>query len=186
MKERILDTAEKRFFQYGLRKVTMDEIASDLGISKKTLYKHYSGKEDLARGVIKKFQDGIVALLENMKQEVPNPVERFERLIIEVSKRRSAMCNQFPVDIKMDIPDLWEDIEDFKKRQLMVYTGHILQEGIEKELIRDDINTEIAAIMYQSAIQSLVCPETMEENHFSVDEIFSNISKIFLEGVKLK
>ena len=184
MKDRILAAAEKRFFQYGLRKVTMDEIASDLGISKKTLYKHYSGKEEMAKEVVRKFQGAIVSLLDDMKKSIPNPLERFEKLVIEVSRRRSAMCSQFPADIKTDIPDLWEEIEDFRRRQIMGHLGDILSEGVKKGLIRSDIDTEIAASMYQAAVQTLLCPGEAGSEAFNVEKIFSTISTIFMNGVR--
>ncbi|MBE9503553.1 MAG: TetR/AcrR family transcriptional regulator, partial [Proteobacteria bacterium] len=48
MKKKIIQTAKKRFFKEGLKKVHMDDIASDMGVSKKTLYKHFDSKEELA------------------------------------------------------------------------------------------------------------------------------------------
>ena len=63
MRDKIIKSAEERFFKDGYRKVTMDEIASDLGISKKTLYKYFSGKESIATAVIEKIHSHIVSFL---------------------------------------------------------------------------------------------------------------------------
>ena len=90
MKDKIIDAAKRRFFQYGLRKVTMDEIAADLAISKKTLYKHFDGKERLAREVILAFQRDMIDVVETLTKEVGDPVVRFERCVVEVSRKRAA------------------------------------------------------------------------------------------------
>ena len=186
MKDKIIDAAKKRFFQYGLRKVTMDEIAADLAVSKKTLYKHFDGKEALAEGVIRAFQSEMAELVERTKREVPDPIERFERCVVEASRKRSEINNIFLSDIKRDMPKLWGEIESFREECIVSHMGHILQEGIEKGKIRRDINTKIATSLYLGAIQAIMQPDVLAKNEFSANEAFENISKIFLEGVKAK
>src|SRR3989338_9081030 len=72
IKNRIIDTAEKRFSQYGFRRVTMDDIASDLGISKKTLYLHFKSKEDIAWAVKERMHKDIGRLLQKAKKDIPD------------------------------------------------------------------------------------------------------------------
>lgn len=186
MKNRIIDAAKKRFFNYGYRKVTMDEIASDLGISKKTLYKYFSSKEAIARQVISCFQEEIACLFEDKKKAIADPVERFETLVVEITRLKSVMKNRFPADIKQDIPDLWREIEGFREVQIMKNIAENLEEGIKKGRIREDLNTQIATRLYLAAIQSIMQPELLEEMNISVEESLSNISSIFLNGVKRK
>lgn len=186
MKDKIIATAKKRFFQYGLRKVTMDEIAADLAISKKTLYKHFTNKEALAAEVIRAFQLEMTEMVERTKQEISDPIERFERCVIEASQKRSQMSNIFLADIKRDIPELWEEKEAFRENCIVMNMSEFLQEGIEKGKIRKDINIKIAMSIYLGAIQTIMQPDVLAKNEFSVNEAFENISKIFMEGVKAK
>jgi len=186
MKSRIIDAAKKRFFNYGYRKATMDEIASDIGISKKTLYKYFGSKEAVARQVIACFQEEMTRLFDEKKKAVSDPVERFETLVVEITRLRAAMKNRFPADIKQDIPDLWREIEAFREVQIMKNIAENLEEGIEKGRIREDINTQIATRLYVAAIQAIMQPDLIEEMNVSVEESLSNISSIFLNGVKRK
>lgn len=186
MKDKIIEAARRRFFQFGLRKVTMDEIASDLAISKKTLYKHFDSKETLAHEVIKTFQGEMSELVECKKREIPDPIERFETCALEAMKKRSKMNNIFLLDIKRDIPELWKEIEEFREKVIISHMDDILQEGIEKGKIRRDINTKVATNIYLGTIQTIMQPDVLAKNEFTANEAFENISKIFLEGVKAK
>ena len=186
MKERIINTARERFFQFGFRKVTMDEIASDLGISKKTLYKYFDSKESLAAEVVAEFQSNVAKMINTLRAEVSDPIERFEKCILEVSQRRSKVSNLFLADIKKDMPRLWKTIEEFREKTILDHMGDILQEGIKKGKIRKDINPKIATNIYLGSIQTIMQPDRLARNEYSIEEAFSNISKIFLRGVEVE
>ncbi len=184
MKNRIIDAAEKRFSQYGFRRVTMDDIASDLGISKKTLYLHFKSKEDIAWAVKERLHRDIDKLLQMAKMEIPDPIERFKKIIAEVTRRVSIIGSAFMTDIKRDIPDLWKECESFREKEIYKYIGGILEEGVRKGRIRKDINTKIAVMAYLGAIRMIIQPDVLMENQFSIEDAFNNILKIFLEGIQ--
>lgn len=184
MKSRIIEAAEKRFSQYGFRRVTMDDIASDLGISKKTLYRHFRSKEDIAWAVKDRMHKDIDRLLQRAKKEIPDPIERFKRIIAEVTERVAVIGSAFMTDIKKDIPDLWRKCEKFREKEIYEYIGGILKEGIKKGKIRKDIDTKIAVMAYLGAINMVIQPEILMENKFSIADADDNILKIFLEGIQ--
>lgn len=184
MKSRIIEAAEKRFSQYGFRRVTMDDIASDLGISKKTLYLHFKSKEDIAWAVKTRMHRDISSLLQRAKKEIPGPIERFRKIITEVTSRVSIIGSAFMTDIKKDIPDLWSECEKFREKEIYKYIGGILEEGVRKGKIRKDIDTKIAVMAYLGAIKMIIQPDILMENQFSIEDAFSNILKIFLEGIQ--
>src|SRR3989338_4932238 len=72
-------------------------------------------------------------LLQKAKREVPDPIERFKKVIAEVTSRVSVMGSAFMTDIKKEIPDLWRECEEFREREIYEYIGGILKEGIKKE-----------------------------------------------------
>jgi len=183
MKKKIIDTAEKSFFEKGFRKVTMDDIASSLGISKKTLYKHVSGKKALAYEVIQRHKDGVFNLLTEVKDLIPDPIERFEKVVIETSNRLSKIDTVFLSDIKNDIPELWKDFENFREKKILSYISEILEEGIANKKIKRGINTKIATLLFLGSVQMIIQPEVIDNYHLSFDEAYSNIREIFLKGV---
>ncbi len=184
MKNRILEIVEKRFFEYGYRKVTMDEVASDLGISKKTLYLHFKSKDAVAIAVIRALHKDIDKLLKQFSSEIPGPVERLGRMITEVSARLTRIGSLFLADIKKDIPDLWRECENYREKKILEYGENILKEGIRKGKIKKDINTKIAMLVFLGAIHAVIQPEVFVKNSFSIDEAYKNILNIFLKGIQ--
>lgn len=184
MKNRITEAAEKRFLRYGFRKVAMDDIASDLGISKKTLYKHFKSKEALATAVVDILQKDIDNLLREIKKKTHDPVVRFNKVITGVSRRITRIGSLFLTDIKKDIPDLWMRTEEFREKEILEHIEGILKEGIRKGKIRKEINTKIAVLAYLGAIRMVIQPEVFMENKFSIEEAFDNIRAIFLKGIQ--
>ncbi len=123
-------------------------------------------------------------MIQTIKREVADPIERFEASVLEVMKKRSQVNNIFLSDIKRDIPELWKEIEEFRGKAIISHMGDILQDGIKKGKIRRDINTKIATNIYLGAVQTIMQPDILENNEFTINEAFENISRIFLEGVK--
>ncbi|MBI4378354.1 MAG: TetR/AcrR family transcriptional regulator [Nitrospinae bacterium] len=184
MKNRIIEAAEKMFYQYGYRKVTMDDIASDLGISKKTLYQYFKSKDAIASAVVKRLHHDIERLQKKARKEISDPIERFEEVIAEISSRITRIGSAFMSDIKKDIPELWKRCEEFREKDINEYIEGILKEGIKKERIKEEINTKIALLAYLGAIRTVFQPEIFAENTFSIEEAFENIIKIFLKGIE--
>ena len=184
MREKIIKRAEERFFKDGYRKVTMDEIASDLGISKKTLYKYFSGKESIAEAVIEKMHLHIVSFLEEFNKNIHDPVERFEQVTLAASRKLSEIGNLFLDDIKRDLPNLWQELEEFREQKILHHIGGILEEGKRLGLIRTDIDTKVATLVYLGAIKTVMQPDVLKKAGFSIDDAFANIRTIFLKGVR--
>lgn len=184
MESRIIETAEKRFFQYGFKRVAMDDIASDLGISKKTLYKYFRGKEAIASAVMKKLLKDINMGIQRIKRENPDSIERLGKLVEEVSNRLSSIGSTFMDDLKKDIPELWRRLEDFREKKILADIEDILKEGIKEGKVRKEINTKIATLVYLGAIRMVIQPEVLVKSQFSIDEAFSNIFQIFLKGIQ--
>ena len=183
MRDRIIKSAEVRFFRDGYRKVTMDEIASDLGMSKKTLYKYFEGKESIATAVIEKIHLHIVSFLEEFNRDIPDPIERFEQVSLSVSSKLSEIGNHFLDDIKRDLPDLWLEVEQFRERKILHHIGEILEEGKSLGKVRANVDTKIATLVYLGAIKTVMQPDLIKKAGFSIDEAFANIRSIFLKGV---
>ena len=77
LKEKILNAAEKRMIKFGYRKVTMDEIAFDLHMSKNTIYKIFVGKEEIAKGLVKRLQQRLNAGLNDIEKAPNDPLRIF-------------------------------------------------------------------------------------------------------------
>lgn len=184
MKKKIIYNARKSFFKDGIKAVHMDDIASHMGISKKTLYKHFRGKEELAEEAVILFREEIRSGLSRIREETKDPLERFEKIVRFAGQKLSEAGPLFLSDLKRDMPETWKSIEDFRRHEIMAHMTEILTEGKALGLVRQDIDTSLATLFYFGAIQTIIQPDVLEEKGISPDEAFANIRNIFLKGIK--
>lgn len=81
LKERIIEKAGDLFQQYGVKNVSMDEIASSLGISKRTIYENFKDKEDILLSVLLRFSQNRETVFTSFVQQCNNVVEVFIKII---------------------------------------------------------------------------------------------------------
>ncbi len=184
IKERIFNAAEQMFLQYGFAKVTMDEIASSLGMSKKTLYKFFSGKENLLKELIYNRQcvteEHINQIWANNNLDFVGKLKEMMDFIGEQSlKIRGPLFD----DLRKNMPELWNEIHDFKRIKGLQKATELFNKGIEDGVFRKDINRDLVILIYTSAIQTLINPETLAELPFSTGQAIEAVFRVIFEGI---
>ena len=129
IKERILDAAGKRMQAFGYRKVTMDEIARDLVMSKNTIYKCFSGKEELAAGLVKRLEGAINQSLADLERREKNPLKVFSGSILILRKTLGPWFEHFFREIAVELPDLWSEFRRYRNEKILEIR-HLVEKGI--------------------------------------------------------
>jgi len=181
-RDRILTKAEEMFLQHGYSKVTMEEIAFGLGMSKKTLYRFFGNKETLLRELISEKQCELMEHIDAIwLQQDLDFVGKF-RKTLDYFGERSSKVNKFN-DLQKLVPDLWKEIHAFKKEKVLEKIKHVLEIGFESGILRSDLNRDIIILLYTNAVESLMTPEVLSELPYNGPQVFEAISKIIFEGV---
>ncbi|MSS72605.1 MAG: TetR/AcrR family transcriptional regulator [Candidatus Latescibacteria bacterium] len=184
IRNRILETAREQFFKFGFTRVTMDEIASHLGMSKKTLYKFFPGKDDLLREVVKlnmrEIERGIDAIVQSEKGGF---VEKLKELMTFLAMRLAKIGPLFMQDLQRNAPEIWKEIEAFRRQKAMRLFGDLTDEGIRKGVFRGDLNPQLLTIMYVSLIQSILNAEVLSQLPLSAAQAFEAIIQVLFEGI---
>lgn len=181
-RERILAKAEEMFLQHGYSKVTMEEIASNLGMSKKTLYKSFANKESLLRDLVSIRQCEFMEYIDDIwRQTGVDFVGKF-RKTLDFFAERSSRANRFH-DLQKQIPDLWNDICAFKKEKGLDKIKQVLSAGFDSGILRSDLDRDIIILLYANAVESLMAPEVLADLPYSGPQVFEIISKIMFEGI---
>ncbi len=184
IKERIFLKAEEMFLQYGFSKVTMDEIASGLGMSKKTLYKFFSGKENLVRELIKERQCETEEYINQIwADDHLDFVGKLKKMMNFIGKQSTKLRGPLFDDLRKSMPEIWNEIHDLKKNKGLEKAVELFRKGIEQNVFRNDIGQEIVILMYTSAIQSIMNPETLSQLPISGNQAIEAIFKILFEGI---
>jgi len=181
-KQRVLDIAAGKFLESGFNKVTIDEVATELRMSKKTLYKFFPSKEDLIHAVAK-------LLLSNAEREVSaivNAEEPFEqkvtKLLTLIGKNMHRISRQFQLDIQRYAPNLWKEIETFRREKIFVRVRQMFEQAKRENIFREDLNVDLLYLVFIHTVQGIMNPKTLSENSFSAVEAFQGIVKIIYEG----
>lgn len=184
IKERIYTAAEQMFLHYGFAKVTMDEIASSLGMSKKTLYKFFSGKENLVRELINSRQ----CETENYINQIwGNPeldfVGKLKKMMDFLGTQSSKIKGPLFDDLRKSMPELWNELHDFKKMKGLQKATELFDKGVENGVFRKDIGRDLVILIYTSAIQTIINPETLAQLPFSTSQAIETVFKVIFEGI---
>lgn len=156
---RILDAAYKLFLEKGYRHTTMDDIAKELGISKKTLYKHYPGKLELLSASFDLLQTRMTAKVEAI---VDNRLLAFPlklRSFLSVMATYLAPINPgFFEDLREHAPEVWQDLKAYINESAHLRFAKLLDDGASQGLINPRINVSVVVMMYAAAVQALWDP----------------------------
>jgi AcrR family transcriptional regulator len=184
IKDRILTRAEEMFLRFGYSKVTMDEIAAHLGMSKKTLYKFFPSKEELVREIIYKMkcdvQDYVDALLANDEMDF---VEKLKRLMNLIGNQSSKLQGPLLEDLHKNVPEVWQQVNEFRKENVRQKFTQLINMGVEKGIFRKDVDQRLIVLIYSSAVQGLINPEILSQMPFSVEQVFESVIKVIFSGI---
>ena len=179
LKDRILDTAMRAFTEHGVRAVKMDDIATQLSISKRTLYEIYKDKEELLFEGIKKYDESKLLILQQYAAEGHSVID----VILEAYRmkvREVRMLNPlFYVDI-LKYPRVAQFIRENNEHMRHHYLK-FMQRGVEEGYLRSGVNYEMVPYMFD-AIGQYVLNNNMLQ-HYSVEELFSNYFLVSLRGL---
>jgi AcrR family transcriptional regulator len=184
IKERILHKSEEMFLRFGFSKVTMEEIAAELGMSKKTLYRFFPGKEQLLKEMITgmkcKLEDYVLELWGNNAMSF---LEKLKNLMNYIGNQSTAFRGPLAHDLQKNFPQLWEEINESRRTHSLEKFNLLINEGIEKGVFRKDIDQQIVVLLYMNAIQGILNPEVLSQLPYTATQVFESIIRVFLEGI---
>ncbi len=183
IQERIAQKAYDLFLQYGIRSISMDEIAARLGISKKTIYQFFADKDALVDSVI----DIVVQTNESecygCRLECENPVHEVFIAKDIVQEMLRTMNPTIMYDLQKYHPAAFKKISDHKNKFLYKQIKENIEKGIELQLYRADVNVEILARYRLATTFMLFSPDFFPPGKHKPDIIMEEISIHFLYGL---
>lgn len=154
-KERILLKSEELFMQYGIRSVSMDDIANSLGMSKKTLYQYFADKDELVEGVVDRHINGIEGDCINCRHDA---VDAIHEIFITMERIMEEFSNMNPMllyDLEKFHFRAFRRFKEHKDKFLLQVIRDNIEWGIKDELYRDEINIDILS---KYRIESMMIP----------------------------
>jgi AcrR family transcriptional regulator len=182
-RNRIIEGAAELFRVYGIKAVTMDSLASYLGMSKRTIYEVFSDKDEMLIGVMKWMSEKQRELVNKVLDESENAIAAIFTLLkinrdhfMNMSPAFQADMKRFHYEVLMKKADKYE-IPDYKNNQ------QVFERGIKEKLFRKDINPDLVNRCFDSLVRSIMNNDLYPYDHFSRNEIIVNVLINYLRGI---
>ena len=186
LKQSIVDLAYKKFSQHGFKKVTMDEIASELAISKKTVYKHFESKEAILEELVdqrlKRGEEALKSLF-SIKGSVD---DRMRRIAEFFPKFVDPDWQRLIADVAHTVPSISKKIQAILTYFVTKVVPGILKEGQREGTVRKDLNVDLFTVAYLGAAKELFNSDFLQMHPVTEDIIPKQLWKIFMEGVLIR
>ncbi len=184
IRERILSNSQELFIKYGYNKVTMQEIADSMGMSKKTLYKYFESKEQCVKEIIDKRKCDIDDYLERLwADENLDFVEKLSSMMKFIRNQLPNMKGPLFEDLKKNFPEIWNEVHESRKKYIREKYSRLIREGIKKGAVRKDLDEEIIMLIYINAIHNVLVPEVLSDLPLTSEQVFDNIVSVIFNGI---
>lgn len=184
VRARIVDLSRDLFFKRGFTRVTMDDLASACGISKKTLYVNFPSKEALIHQIICQIQEDLIDQVSQILNDSTIPVfERMKDVINVVSLQSLQFAPLFLEDVKRFQPKSWKDLQNYKRNSIAHAVRIVIRDGQEQGYIRKSLPEDFIIHICFTLIDTILTPETMFELSMPFHEVFENAMSLLFEGV---
>lgn len=179
----ILQIALEQFSRNGVKSVTMDDIARQGGISKKTIYLEFANKKELVK-------DAFAILLEEDRRKMmaildteDGVIEHLVKTSRMVRERLQSINPLAILEVQKYFPEAWQMLEDFKVEVIMGDLIRLLEKGKALGYFRPEIDVHILAKIRVSQITSIFDPDNFARPDFNLVEEQSALLDHFLHGI---
>lgn len=155
-KQELLECSITNFIKFGSKRFSMNELASQLGISKKTIYKHFKTKDELITKGVRFIIDKYLHDVAKVFKKTQDPLER----IILIQKKSIKYLIYFNPSFLFGLKKYYKnaaiDFEKFKENFVQTNLKPLLQEAVEKEYLCKDLNIDLFCYLYFLKLQNVV------------------------------
>jgi AcrR family transcriptional regulator len=183
IKDRILGAAIGLFTRNGIRSVSMDDIATHLGISKKTLYKWFENKDQIVSAVISNHLNGVQGECEHLISCTRNAVDEMVQMM-DWAKRQFANVNPNTIhDLRKYYPAAWGLFHAHKNNYILTQIQANLRRGVAEGLYRADLDIEVLSRLRLAQIDILFDPDVFPHTQFDQPRVQMACNEHFLLGM---
>lgn len=181
-KQKIFCQAEELFLKYGVKSVTMDDLASHLGVSKKTLYQHFKNKSDLVEKTLSEHLEMEKQAVLEFRATSENAIVELFKIGAHVSSHLHQINPAIMFDLKRYYPKAWETLEFYKTDFIYDNILKNIKRGSTEGLYRDDLNSEIIARFYLEMINAIMHPDFKASNR-EIVEYYEEFLRYHVRGI---
>ncbi len=180
---KILKGAASLFMRIGIKSVSMDDIARELGVSKKTIYKHFADKRDLVSKVLEEdIRQDTKACLACYSSN-SNAIQKMIDISRHISRQHKDLNPTVIFDVQKYYPSAWAKMEEYQTKFISSIIIQNIEEGQNEALYRKEIEPKIAAAMYGTLMQGMMQQLIQRDNNYDFKTLHLQMVSYHLFGI---
>ena len=183
MKSRILIKGTELFFRYGVKTVTMDAIANELGISKKTIYQHFPDKDSMVYEVVKMFTEEDLAKWKELDRLYSNVIEKMFKSFEMTKDLITQMNPRLLYEIQKYFPNAFTLFAEHSEKCINENLIADFKKGAQFGYFRNDIDFELLARVRMAEVNLAFNPDFYPNNNLPLFETQLVLLDIFMRGI---
>lgn len=181
-KNKILEYSRKKFHSEGFYKTSMDELSRGLGISKKTIYKHFRSKNELIEQICVSTSKHISSTIDGIVDAKTDVVVKFVKILNLYSTFTMNISRKWLRDLRIHTPGEAAKIDNTRRAKTNDILKKLIQQGKKEKLI-ENYPTPVIINTFTATIVSIMNPEFLLNNKLSVNQAFRETYNFLLNGM---
>jgi AcrR family transcriptional regulator len=179
----ILEKVRRLYYRYGIKSVTMDDVAKHLCISKKTLYEHFTDKEDLVRNIVLMDHSDHKKFFQEIKRRNLNAIEE----LFEVYRMINSILRDYNSSMEYDIhkyyPELYSKVKDIRRKNMYDTMCYNMNKGKKEGLYRKELNSKIIARIHVFKVENMFDNEIFTMEELASVKVFNEVFVYHMQGI---
>lgn len=181
-KDKILKYSRNKFHREGFYKTSMDEISSELHISKKTIYKYFPSKEKLLEEICSGSSCEIMNRLDTITEGNENVVVKFVKILNFHSNFSRNISDKWIRDLSIHAPEIMKNIDEKKNNRINNVVEKLLEQGKKEKLI-ENYPAKLIIRVFNTSLMSVLSSDFLINNNISMHDSFRLTYEMLLNGI---
>ncbi|MBL7924446.1 MAG: TetR/AcrR family transcriptional regulator [Bacteroidia bacterium] len=181
--QRIISESFALFARFGIKNVTMDDIARHLGMSKKTIYQHYDDKNKLVKAIVQASIEDHVRHFEDFVSVSKNAIEEMLHIMNYMSSTFAKINPNMFYDMQRYHPEAWQHFRSFKEKKAYEHITANLEKGKSQGLYRKDFSIRILAQLRLEEVELAINPACFPADKYNLHDVQVQLLDHFLHGI---
>jgi TetR/AcrR family transcriptional regulator, cholesterol catabolism regulator len=183
IRDKIIEEATKQFMLYGIRNVTMDDLATSLGISKRTVYETFTDKTELVHKCLETLKQKHEEKTREIITSSRNVIITIFTFMKEGIKSMTSINPVFFLDMQKLYPGTWNCLSEENAKKTFDLSKELLERGVKEGLFRQNINIPIVAKLFHEQMNLLADEKIFPRDEFNYADVFQSLTINFMRGI---
>ncbi len=183
VEQQILKGAEELFFRYGLKAITMDDIAKHLGMSKRTIYENFPTKDSIVSALLSGHKEKSISDIETFRKESKDAIEEIIMTMFHLESTSEMMNPRLIFELKKFHPKVWGEFQDYKEKVIMQCVADNMKRGIKQGVYRKDLDIDTLSRLRVEQIELVWNPELFPPSRYDISKVHITFLEHFLYGI---